>query len=104
MLLQLSLLLRFPLLASLTATELHRAIFLLQVYERVSGHKHRGDKSFEQGGVGMPTLSKDALMKGAFAGAGVKVEREALTGECGVVCALTRREWLEWSMPPPSLR
>lgn len=51
-----------------------------KVYERVSGHKHRGDKSFEQGGVGMPTLSKEALTKGAFAGAGVKVEREALTG------------------------
>ncbi len=70
-----------------------------KVYERVSGNKHRGDKSYEQGGAGMPTLSKDALTKGAFAGAGVKVEREALTGAFGTrraCCAQSRVPSVWW--------
>jgi hypothetical protein len=52
-----------------------------KVYESATGFKHHSDKSYEQAGAGMPVLSKEALMKGTFAGAGMKMEREALTGE-----------------------
>jgi hypothetical protein len=46
----------------------------------------------EQGGAGMSVLTKEALVKGTFAGAGVKSEREALTGEDMQQLELIRRE------------
>lgn len=52
-----------------------------KVYEEITDNKHAGDKSVEGGGVGMSVLSKEALIKGTFAGAGMKMEREALSGE-----------------------
>ena len=63
-----------------------------KVYENSTGFKHRHDKSYEQAGAGMPVLSKEALMKGTFAGAGMKMEREALSGENMQQMELIRRE------------
>jgi len=48
---------------------------------QITGAKHAGDKSLEQGGAGMSVLTKEALISGTFAGAGMKLEREALSGE-----------------------
>jgi len=64
----------------------------VQVYEEVTGSKHAGAKEMEQGGAGMSVLTKEALVKGTFAGAGVKSEREALTGENMQQLELIRRE------------
>lgn len=63
-----------------------------KVYEASTGFKHRNDDAYKQGGVGMPVLSKEALMKGTFAGAGMKMEREALSGENMQQMELIRRE------------
>jgi len=52
-----------------------------KVFEEITGTKHAGDKSMEQGGLGMSTLTKETLMSGSFAGAGMKMDREALSGE-----------------------
>ena len=52
-----------------------------KVFEEITGAKHAGDKSLEQGGAGMSVLSKEALISGTFAGAGMKMDREALSGE-----------------------
>ena len=52
-----------------------------KVFEEITGTKHAGDKSMEQGGLGMSTLTKEALISGSFAGAGMKMDREALSGE-----------------------
>lgn len=52
-----------------------------KVFEEITGAKHAGDKSMEQGGAGMSVLTKEALISGTFAGAGMKMDREAMSAE-----------------------
>lgn len=51
------------------------------LHRRVHGYEHETAESATQAGAGMATLKVEDVMKGKFAGAGVKTQREALTGE-----------------------
>ena len=59
----------------------HTATAAAAAAAQITGAKHAGDKSMEQGGAGMSVLTKEALISGTFAGAGMKMDREALSGE-----------------------
>jgi hypothetical protein len=56
---------------------------MYRVHEEVTGAKHpgAGEGADADGPPGLQVLTKDNLMKGAFPGAGIKMEREALSGE-----------------------
>lgn len=62
------------------------------VHEEVTGVQHAGDERGNPGGVGMSVIDKESLMKGAFAGAGIKMDREELTGEHMQQMELIRNE------------
>lgn len=59
---------------------------------QITGTRHSGNKSSEQGGLGMSTLTKESLIAGTFAGAGMKMDREALSGENQQQLELIRNE------------
>lgn len=51
------------------------------LFKRIKGYSHAESDEMTQAAAGMPLMTKDMVMKGTFAGAGVKVGREELTGE-----------------------
>jgi len=50
-------------------------------YKAAKGFTHRGAEENLGGGVGMRTITTDALMKGQFDGAGIKSKKAEMTGE-----------------------
>lgn len=50
-------------------------------FKAAKGFSHAGADENLGGGVGMRTLTKEQVMKGEFAGAGIKTKKENLTGE-----------------------
>jgi hypothetical protein len=50
-------------------------------YKTAKGVSHAGAEENQGAGVGLRVLGKDALMKGQYAGAGIKTKKEAMSGE-----------------------
>ena len=51
------------------------------VFKSAKGHAHRGADESLGGGAGMKVLSTEQVMKGQFAGAGIKTKKQELSGE-----------------------
>jgi len=65
------------------------------MFKRIKGFSHETSDEATQAGAGLKVLVKEELMKGTFAGAGIKTQREALTGEHMQKLDLIRRENIE---------
>lgn len=65
------------------------------MFKRIKGFSHETSDDATQAGAGLKVLVKEELMKGTFAGAGIKTQREALTGEHMQKLDLIRRENIE---------
>lgn len=50
-------------------------------FKSAKGVSHVGAEENQGAGVGLRVIGKDALMKGQYAGAGIKTKKEAMTGE-----------------------
>lgn len=51
------------------------------VFKRATGYAHEGSTEMSQAGAGMSVLTKEQVSKGAYAGAGIKMQREEMSGE-----------------------